>query len=198
MIMAACSKKLLKSVEADLQKEVELQKARRILQCFSNSSGRGVPTILVKAAVKTIYKHTRKRSVKKEQKITESITKYADVIEENMSALSGLLSDVMYDTSNLLDAIALDESPSQKEEEEEEGEEKEEEELDYLLRSLIQHQDRQQQQQQQQQQQKKTSQTPKRKQIAATPSATLTKKISWDTDNNDSSSIQQQQQQQQP
>ena len=114
--MAACSKKLLKAVEADLLREVELQKARRILQCFSRNGGRGVPTVLVKAAVKTLYNLTRKQSIKKEQKVSERISKYAGVIEENVAALSGLVNDVMFDTESLLDVMALDDPEEAKEE----------------------------------------------------------------------------------
>lgn len=127
-----CSKKLVKAIEAKLNKEVEIKNATRIIQMFKSNS-RGIPMELVQHAVKTLYKHSKKRSVQKEKKVAESITKHADVIEENMSALYDLMSDVMWDTTNLLGTMALNDPEKGGEEEvEDEYEDDIEADIDFL------------------------------------------------------------------
>lgn len=134
MTTASKNKKLLKSIEADLEREIELQKAQQIIKCFSRCGGRGVPTILVKDAVKTLYKQARKQTINKEKRVTKSISKYADKIDENMAALNDLLGDVVYDTSNILETLAINDPKRQSDDEEED---EDEEQADGFIQALL-------------------------------------------------------------
>lgn len=101
------SNKLLKCVEKDLSRETELIKAKTIIDKFKSRGGRGIPTVLVNAAVRTLYENTRRQTRKKEQKVTKRISKYADRIDENATALNDLLNDVMFDTDNILQCLTI-------------------------------------------------------------------------------------------
>ena len=75
-------KALLKSVEDGLNRGVQAQKAREILKMFAQKKGIGVPTEMVKHAVKVLYQNNKKKIVKKERKMTQRISKYVDQIEK--------------------------------------------------------------------------------------------------------------------
>lgn len=98
------SKKILEFIEADLQKGADIQNAQRVLQRYIGGGGRGVPLILVKESIKVLYKHSQNRKIKK---TTESITKYSNRIDKNMTKHRGQLDDLEYEITTLLETIEI-------------------------------------------------------------------------------------------
>lgn len=111
MMSSKIKKQLEKDLEAALDKEIEIKRAREILSDFKKSEGRGMPraytNIVVKNAVKILYVNAHSQTIKKEKRVTEKISKYAVKIDDNATVLSDLLNDVVFETSNILDTLSL-------------------------------------------------------------------------------------------
>ena len=115
MLSGEKKKKLQKELEAGLKEEIKLKKAREIITDFKERGGRGVSwaytKLVLRDAAKTLYVHTRSQTIKKNKKVSESIAKYADKITENAAAVSDLRDEVIYDTTNILDALSHTDGP---------------------------------------------------------------------------------------
>lgn len=109
MLSGKNKKKIEKAIEVGLKQELKLNNARKMLTNFihGNDSYRAISIPMVIEAYEVLFDEMK--TAKKKQKVSAIVARLAEKIDENATIFQDLVSDMVFETSNLLDILSLSE-----------------------------------------------------------------------------------------
>lgn len=97
------------AIEKELQRSTEIKQAAMILKQASDPKrGFRIPTVLLRGAIKTLARHNKHTTVRKEREALSGFSKKADKVETNMMAMQDIVGDYALDATTLLDAMKIE------------------------------------------------------------------------------------------